>query len=78
MGQQEILEILKKSNVPLTVKEIAERIRVKYNYSSFDINAIGKTIKKLEKYSEVQSISIPRQVALKFYGCKRSMKMYYV
>ena len=69
--QAEIINLLLKKRVPLTRTEIAEQI------GSTPIK-VSTNLKKLLKYDEVIAIELHTKLALKFYGCKRKMRLYYV
>ena len=75
MSQQEVLEVLEKHRVPLSLKEICEILG--------DINfpnetKISATIKRMMDYDEIKVIELDRKLAMKFYKCKRRMRLYYV
>lgn len=71
MGQQEVIEILQKAKKPLSRTEIAERL----NETAIKISIL---IRRMLKYGEVKCIEINRKQALKYYNCKRRMRIYYV
>lgn len=71
MGQSEVLEILGNSKLPLSVKEISTQMGIREQ-------TIAVTIKILEKHKEVEYIEINKDLAMKFFKCKRRMKLYYV
>jgi len=71
MGQEEVLKVLEKAKIPLAVSEIAELL-------SERTCKISLTLSKLLKYSEIEFIEIDRVEAMKRYGCKHRMKLYFV
>ena len=71
MGQQEVIEILEISNVPLAACEIAKLL----NVEEFKVS---KTLKCLIKFNEVKVFELPKNVAMKFYKCKRRLRLFYV
>lgn len=70
MVQEEIIEVLEKSNVPLSAGEIASQLQI-------SIIHISRGLKGMLKYNEIQCIELDKMVALKFYKCKRKMRLYY-
>ena len=69
--QEEIIEVLRNENKPLSGQEIAKKLgetKIK----------ISMRIKQLIKFEEIRCIEIPRDLALKIYHCKRRMRLYYV
>ena len=78
MGQDEIMTILKESNVPLSALEIANIMNTRFPDASADSSAINKKIKQMIKYNEVDVIILPKELALKFFKCKKRLRLYYV
>ena len=71
MGQAEVIEVLEKSKVPLSSKEIAIILKdteCKINY----------ILNRLYKYNEIEIIELNKELAMKFYKCKRRMRLYYL
>lgn len=71
MGQEEILSVLEKSRVPLSAEEIAREL------NNTIIKILGD-IKKLLQYNEIQCIELNKDLAMKFYRCKRKMRLYHI
>ena len=73
MGQQDVLDVLENSKSPLTAKEIAKELED-------DICQIIKILARLlnERNAEVKIIELNKQLAMKFYGCKHKMRLFYV
>jgi predicted transcriptional regulator len=71
MSQQDILDVLKKENKPLSRTEIAEILEINATSVSLRLN-------KLLKYNEVKIIEIKSIDAKKLYNSNRAMKLYYV
>ena len=71
MGQEEIIELLEEKREPLTGKEIAELLEE-------PINKIFKILGVLVERKEIKSIELDRRLSMKFYKCKRRMKLYYM
>lgn len=71
MSQQDVLEILESSKVPLSVKEISDALNERQEKISFIVN-------RLLKYREVEFFELNKDLALKFYKTKRRMRLYYV
>jgi len=74
MGQEDILNILKKKNEPLTRGEITQLV----DSMLMNAAAIGSAINKLVKYGEIEFLNMDRLLAKKFYGCKHSIRLYYI
>lgn len=53
MGQQEVINTLKKAKKPLSTKEIAERINA-------NRNRVSLSLAKLKKYNEVKYFRVKR------------------
>lgn len=71
MGQEEILNVLSKSRVPLSAEEIAKEINSTTIKVCMDIS-------QLLKFHEIECIELTRQLAYKFFNCKRKMRLYYI
>lgn len=71
MGQGEIIEILKNNKSPMRGREIAELLHQ-------DFKNIINTISKLLKYGELKYIEVDRIDALKKFGSKRKLRLYYI
>lgn len=71
MGQQEIIDTLEKSKVPLSAHEIANRLNER-------LDKISHIISMLEKYGEVQFFELNKSLAMKFFKSKRKLKLYYL
>ena len=72
MGQEEVMEILKNSKSPLSRTEIAKLLKIEPPEKVSDI------LTKLIKHREVRFIELDRRLALKFYHCKRKLKLYFL
>lgn len=70
MGQSDIIELLEKSDHPLSRSEIADVLKVQPSTISMLIN-------KLIKYNEILFEEIDKEMALKKYGCKKRMRLYF-
>lgn len=71
MSQIEIIEVLEKSNVPLSASEICEKLQQR----QVKISAL---LKKLIKHGDVEYIELDRRLSMKFYKCKRKLRLYYI
>lgn len=71
MVQAEIINLLEKSNVPLSADEIAKTLEVSCVH-------ILRGLKKMLEYNEIECIELDKMIAYKFYKCKRKMRLYYV
>jgi len=72
MGQQEVIDILKKVGKPLSRSEIAKLLDWDPNKTS---QVIARVIK--DKFNPVKFKEVDRVQALKIYGCKRRLKIYF-
>lgn len=70
MGQEEVLTLLIKTKVPLTTKEIVEMLEETRQ-------SVCESLKKLLKREEVKALELNKDLAMKFYSCKRRMRLYY-
>lgn len=71
MGQSEILELLEKAKKPMSRGQIAEALKM-------DKARVSHSISKLLKYREIKCNEIDCEEAMKFYGCHRRMRIYYL
>lgn len=71
LGQQEVIQILENSRVPLSKKEIAERLKEREDKITHIINALLKS-------HEIQCQELDKNLAWKFYKCKRKMRLYFI
>lgn len=71
MGQAEIIDLLETSQMPLAARQIAEALGDR-------INEILTYLKKLLKHKEVKCIEINRHQALKHFGSKRKLRLFYI
>jgi hypothetical protein len=77
MGQSEVIEVLNVfgvidgSRVPLSKKEIASILKERED-------KITHILSDLLKSHEVQCQELDKNLAWKFYKCKRKMRLYYV
>lgn len=71
MSQSEILELLEKTDEPLSLGEIAKILGV-------NPKKLPAQIKKMLKYNEIKFKEIDRFLAMEKYNCKRRMRIYYV
>lgn len=75
MSQAEILEVLKKSKLPMAAREIAKSL------GSLDkgfLYSVMNKLKKLLENEEIQCIELNRHQALKHFNCKRKLRIYYL
>jgi len=70
MGQGDILEVIEKSNVPLTAREIADILKI-------DEFKACKHIRTLLINNEIMCIELDRHLSLKFFNSKRRTRLYY-
>lgn len=70
MVQEEIIKVLEKSKVPLSADEIALEIKTSQVH-------ICRGLQKMLKYNEIKCIELNKDLAYKFYKCKRKMRLYY-
>ena len=71
MAQEVIVNLLKKNKKPLSRSEIALQLNL-------DPIMVSHNIRKLLKYYEVKCIEINRFQAMKEYGCRRRIRLYYI
>jgi len=71
MGQAEVIEFLKSADKPLTAREISEQLDESYS-------KISKDLHTLLKWGEVSYIVIDKDTALRSYGCKRRLKLFFL
>lgn len=71
MSQAEIIKVLEKSRLPMSGREISQCLKQDYN-------KITKQLRKLLEYKEVKCIEINRHEALKHFGSKRKLRLYYL
>jgi predicted transcriptional regulator len=71
LGQNDVIQLLEKANKPLSRKEIAEAL-------GWRETKVTDIICKLLQYNEVKCQELTHEYALKFYGCKRKMRIYFV
>ena len=71
MSQGDILEVLEKAKKPLCRTEIANIIKL-------DPIQVSHNLRRLVKGRSVKIIEINREQAMKFYRCKRRMRLYYL
>jgi len=74
MGQEEICEVLKKHNKPLTRTQIAQELNE-------NPCKISKSLRVLLKYNEIKCIEISRIEAQKLFNnvnYKRRLRLYYL
>jgi len=69
MGQQEVIDCLKKNNRPMSRTEIAEEIGCGKCRVSVILNV-------LLKFSEISITEIDRVRAMEMFGVKRRMRLY--
>ena len=69
MGQEEIVNLLEEKREPLTGREIAEMLEE-------PISKIFKILGVLVERKEIKSIELDRKLSMKFYKCKRRMRLY--
>ena len=71
MVQEDIIKTLEKSNVPLSAGEVAEILKISCVH-------ICRGLQQMLKYNEIQCIELNKDLAYKFYKCKRKMRLYYI
>ena len=71
MGQEEVIELLKKNKEPLTRTEIADKLNARPTF-------ISKVLRKLCDNGEVSCKKIKYTIARKKYGSLRSLKVYFL
>lgn len=71
MGQTEIQKLLEISIRPLTLKEISIIL-------DREPKKIADLIRSMLKYNEVNFLEIDKDTALKKYGCKHKMRLYFI
>lgn len=70
MGQSDIIELLEKSDRPLSRSEIAQQL----NSAPSKISVL---LKSLIDWNEIMFEEIDKELALKKYNCKKRMKLYF-
>jgi Mn-dependent DtxR family transcriptional regulator len=71
MSQEEVINVLKESEQPLSRTEIANKIQK-------DPCLVSHALQKLIKHKEVMVIDIDRTVASKNYNSRRRIRLYFV
>lgn len=71
MGQAEVYQVLEDSKVPLSSKEISEVLNEPED-------KVLKYLHVMVRYKEVDFIELNKDLAMKFYKCKRRMRLFYV
>jgi predicted ArsR family transcriptional regulator len=71
MSQQEVIDVLRKSEKPLSRTEIAKELNL-------NVIGVSHSLMRLVKGRDIKVIEIDRRQALKNYHCKRRMRLYYV
>jgi len=71
MSQQEVIDVLRKSEKPLSRTEIAKELNL-------SVIGVSHSLMRLVKGRDIKVIEIDRHQALKNYHCKRRMRLYYV
>lgn len=71
MGQGEVVEVLEKSKVPMSLKEISTTL----NDSETKVSRI---ISCLLKHNEIQCIELSKELSMKFLNCTRKARLYYI
>lgn len=72
MGQQEIIETLENSKVPLSLREICDLLGEECE------RKVSMRLKTLVDYGEVKVIKLHKDLAMKFYKSKRGLRLYYL
>lgn len=72
MGQSEIIEVLNNSEKPLSGKELAKLVGQSFQ------GAVSIILKKLLDQKEIKCIELDRLQAMKLYGSKRKLRLYYI
>ena len=70
VGQGEVLEVIEKSNVPLTAREIA------ISMNSTDIK-VCMHLRNLLRHNDVMCVELDRHLSLKFFNSKKKTRLYY-
>lgn len=70
MGQEEVMEVLKKSDKPLARIEIAKILKV-------NPSRVSSALKKMIKYNEVDFIEINRKIAKERFNCVKRVRLYF-
>lgn len=71
MSQQEILTVLEKSKVPLTAREISEKL------GKLEVHVCAD-LRSLLKFNEVKVMELNKELSMKFYKCKRRLRLFHV
>lgn len=71
MGQAEIIKVLEKCKVPMSADELAKKLGTTKIKVCMDLAP-------MLKYNEVECIELKRELAMKFYNCKRKLRLYYL
>lgn len=71
MGQGEILEVLEESKVPLAIREMARMMDEAEE-------KIAHTLRRMLKYGDVKCVELNKDLAMKFFKCKRRLRLYYL
>lgn len=70
MVQEEIIKVLEESKEPLSFSEIQSRL------NGANRSKILRALASMTQYNEIRVIEIDRILAIKFYKCKKKMKLY--
>lgn len=71
MGQAEVIEVIEKSELPLSLNEITQKLNGEPKPK------ISKTLKRLIKFKEIQVIELNKFLAMKFFNYNRRMCLYF-
>lgn len=71
MSQSEVIDILEAHKKPMSRTEIAKILNV-------NAVIVSHSIMRLVKNKGVKIIEIDREQAMKYYNCKRRMRLYYL
>ncbi len=70
MGQGDILDVIENSKVPLTAREVADKLLI-------DEFKACKHLRTLLINNEIMCIELDRHLSLKFLNSKRRTRLYY-
>jgi len=71
MGQQDIINVLKKNKKPLGCSDIAKKLNV-------STTSVSHLLAKMFKRREIKVIEINAYQAMELYNCDRRMRLYYI
>lgn len=71
MGQEEIIKVLEKSDIPLSARQIAEAL-------DDNFSKVCSLINKLMNSNDIFPLDVSYDKALQYFGSTRRLRVYYI